>query len=293
MSLLYQNLCDAIIYLLMDSRPHKLVLNGTRELLSMALRGAEKLKDKYIWTKKEIEEGRGYLIYFRDTAKQEDEVLYHNIFGEGGDFFDLEPFARGYNAKVLSFKTIVGGRVKKWVIKVGFRISPVVDFGDPSSESYFEEFQQYLDNLRKAVEKKPVLQYLLPEPQAILKAALDGESGNTMDTTVAIQPFMHVVRPRDLKKTITREQRRQLLTELKAFKQLSAYLVEHHQVAPELIGEGNLEIVRIGDKYHLMLLDMGWVDLNKPIPITQTIAHFSSIYVISKLENWLRHKTSE
>lgn len=276
----------------MDSRPHKLLLNGAREIFSLAVRGAEKLKDKYIWTKKEIEESRGYLIYFRDTMKQENNGLFHRIFGESGDFFDLDPFARGYNAKVLSFKTIVEGKVRKWVIKVGFRISPVVDFGDPSSEGYFEEYQQYLDNLRKAVEQKKVLQYLLPEPQAILRASLDGED-TEMNTTLAIQPYMHVVRPADLKKTITREERRQLLGELKAFKELSAYLVKHHQVAPELIGEGNLEIVRIGERYHLMLLDMGWVDLKKPIPITQTIAHFSSIYVISKLENWLRNRSRE
>ncbi len=276
----------------MDSRPHKLLLNGARELFSLAVRGAEKLKDKYIWTKKEVEEARGYLIYFRDTMKQENEDLFHNVFGESGDFFDLEPFARGYNARVLTFKTIVDGKVRKWVIKVGFRISPVVDFGDPSSEGYFEEYQGYLDNLRRAVSQKSVLKYLLPEPQAILRATLDGEETN-MNTTLAIQPFMHVVRPADLKKTITREERRQLLAELKAFKELSAYLVKHHQVAPELIGEGNLEIVRIGEKYHLMLLDMGWVDLKKPIPITQTIAHFSSIYVISKLENWLKNKVRE
>lgn len=273
----------------MDNRPHKLLLNGAREILSLAFRGAEKLKDKYIWTKKEVEEGRGYLIYFRDTMKKENEDLFHKIFGESGDFFDLEPLARGYNAKVLSFKTIVDARVKRWVIKVGFRISPVVDFGDPSSEGYFEEYQQYLDNLRKAVAQKSTLTYLLPEPQAILRATLDGEE-TYMNTTLAIQPFVHVVRPSQLKKIITREERRQLLGELKAFKQLSEYLVKHHQVTPELIGEGNLEIVQIGGRYHLMLLDMGWVDLKKPIPITQTIAHFSSLYVISKLENWLRNK---
>ncbi len=276
----------------MDSRPHKLFLNGAREIFSLAIRGAEKLKDKYIWTKKEVEEARGYLIYFRDTMKLENSELFHNIFGESGDFFDLDPFARGYNSKVLTFKTIVAGRVRKWVIKVGFRISPVVDFGDPSSEGYFEEYQQYLDNLRKAVAQKNVLKYLLPEPQAILRASLDGEE-TEMNTTLAIQPFLHVVRPADLKRIITREERRQLLGELKAFKDLSAYLVKHHQVAPELIGEGNLEIVRIGERYHLVLLDMGWVDLNKPIPITQTIAHFSSLYVISKLENWLKNRSRE
>lgn len=274
----------------MDNRPHKVVVHGMRELFSLAVRGAEKLKDKYIWTKHEVEEARGYLIYFRDTMKHENKSLFERVFGESGDFFELEPFARGYNARVLTFKTIVNGKVKKWVIKVGFRISPIADFGDPSSEGYFKEYQLYLDALRKAVAKHPLLRYLLPEPQAILWSSLTSEDEKTLGTTLAIQPFMHVVRPRDLKKTITREERRQLLGELNAFKALSAYLVKNHQVAPELIGEGNLEIIRFGQKYHLMLLDMGWVDLKKPIPITQAIAHFSAQYVIGKLENWLRNR---
>lgn len=277
----------------MASKPHQLLFHGLRELGSMAMRGVEKLKDKYIWTKEEIEQARGYLIYFRDTMKKENPSLFHTVFGESGDFFELEPFARGYNARVLTFKTIIGSTVKKWVIKVGFRISPVVDFGDPSSEGYFQEFQIYLDLLRKCVKERGVLRYMLPEPQAILFASLSTDENEKVGTTLAIQPFMHVVKPRELKKTIRREEKRQLLTELKAFKDLSTHLIDTYQVRPELIGEGNLEIVRFGKEYHLMLLDMGWVDLKKPLPITQTVAHWSAQFVIGKLENWLRNKVSE
>lgn len=276
----------------MDRRPHAIVFHGARELFSMALRGAEKLKDKYIWTKQEVEEAHGYLLYFRDTVKKEDEKLFHKIFGESGDFFDLEPFARGYNAKVLSFKTIMDGKVKKWVIKVGFRISPVVDFGDPSSEAYFTEYQVYLNLLRKEVKKRPSLKHLLPEPQAILWANLEAEDGKRLQTTLAIQPFVTVVKPRELKKTITSGERRSLLSELIIFKEMSRFLTMEHEVAPELIGEGNLEIGRIGKTYHLILLDMGWVDLKKQLPISHTIAHFSSKYVLGRLENWLKNRNA-
>ncbi|HXS15303.1 MAG TPA: hypothetical protein VN711_04185 [Candidatus Saccharimonadales bacterium] len=277
----------------MSSKPHELVFHGLREALSFSFRGLEKLKDKYIWSKSEVEEARGYLIYFRDTIKKENEPLFHALFGESGDFFELEPFARGYNSKVLSFKTIIDSKVKKWVIKVGFRISPVVDFGDPSTEGYFEEYQSYLDLLRKVVADRPILSHLLPEPQAISFATLSSDEHGKIGTTLAIQPFMHVVRPGDLKKTITKEEKLQLLSELRSFKELSAHLMDTYQIRPELIGEGNLEIVRFGEDYHLMLLDMGWVDLKKPLPITQTIAHFSAQYVIGKLENWLKNKVGE
>src|SRR6185437_10488843 len=98
---------------------------------------------------------------------------------------------------------------------------------------------------------------------------------------------VQVVKPRDLKRVLTRDEKKKLLLELGEFQQLSEYLIKHHQVRPELVGEGNLEIVRRGRDYHLMLLDMGWVDLKKDLPITQTVAHYSAAFVISKLENWL------
>lgn len=274
----------------MDRRPHMLFLQGAKELFSLTLRGAEKLRDKYIWTKQEIEEARGYLIYFKDTMKSENEILFQTIFGESGDFFELTPFARGYSAKVLSFKTVVEKEIKKWVLKVGFRYALIELNGDPSHVNYTKEYQIYIDTLRIAVKKYDHLSHLLPEPQVITFATLNVEGEEKKGTTLAIQPFMHVVRPRDLKKTITIDQKIQLLTELREFQELSSYLVKNHEVGPELVGEGNLEIVKFGEEYHLMLLDMGWVDFKKTLPVTQTINHFSTMYVINKLETWLKSK---
>src|SRR5258708_7767592 len=118
----------------MEKDPGKNIMNGFRELFSLTIRFSEKIKDKYIWTHTEIEQAIGYLIYFRDSLKkqQETNTAYYQIFGESGEFFEIKHYKRGFNTKSITFKTIVGQEVKKWVLKIGHRISPVVDFGDPS-----------------------------------------------------------------------------------------------------------------------------------------------------------------
>src|SRR5579872_3057709 len=275
----------------MDKSPQKVLTQGLKEIYSLSIRGVEKLRDKYIWTKEEVIDARGYLIYFRDLMKKENPALFQEIFGEG-EFFDLEPFARGYTSRVLAFRTIDDKRIKRWVIKVGFRYALIEENGDPGSSQYPVEYQQYLDILRNAVKKYEHLEHLLPEPQAVTWASLLGEDGKKRETTLAIQPCMDVVKPSKLRNVLTIEQKRDLLTELVEFKQLSEHLIKNHEIRPELVGEGNLEIVKKGEEYHLMLLDMGWVDLKKTLPITQTVAHFSAQFVVGKLENWLKNKWS-
>ncbi|HSD98376.1 MAG TPA: hypothetical protein VLB73_01590 [Patescibacteria group bacterium] len=273
----------------MDKSPQTVITQGLKELYSLSIRGVEKLRDKYIWTKEEIDDARGYLIYFRDLMKKEDPALFTTIFGEG-EFFDLEPFARGYSSRVLAFRTIVDKAIKRWVLKVGFRYALIELNVNPSDIAYPKEYQAYLDILRESVKKYDHLNHLLPEPQAVTWASLTGEDGKKRETTLAIQPCMNVIKSSKLRKILTLEQKKDLLTELIEFKQLSEYLIKHHEIRPELVGEGNLEIVKKGDEYHLMLLDMGWVDLKKTLPITQTVAHFSAQYVVGKLENWLRNR---
>ena len=273
----------------MDKSPRKIVTQGIKELYSLSIRGVEKLRDKYIWTKEEIDDARGYLVYFKDLMKKEDPELFHTIFGEG-EFFDLEPFARGYSSRVLAFRTIVDKTIRRWVIKVGFRYALIELNVNPSDIAYPKQYQEYLDILRESVKKYDHLQHLLPEPQAVTWASLTGEDGKKRETTLAIQPCMNVVKPSKLKRILSVEQKKDLLTELVEFKQLSEHLIKTHEIRPELVGEGNLEIVKKGDEYHLMLLDMGWVDLKQTLPITQTVAHFSAQYVVGKLENWLRNR---
>ncbi len=277
-------------YIFMDKSPQKILAGALKEAYSFSIRGIEKLRDKYIWTKEEIQDARGYLIYFRDLMKTENPSLFQEIFGEG-EFFDLEPFARGYTSHVLAFRTIVDKRIKRWVIKVGFRYTFVPDNGDPSNSEYPKEYQKYLDILRESVKKYSHLNQLLPEPQAVTWASLLAEDGKKHETTLAIQPCMNVIKSSKLRRIITGQQKKDLLVELREFKELSEYLIKTHEVRPELVGEGNLEIVRKGDEYHIMLLDMGWIDLKKTLPITHAVAHFSAQYAVAKLEDWLKSRS--
>lgn len=277
----------------MDKRPHKVVFHGVREAVSLGLRASETFKNRFLWTRGEIEEARGYLIYYRDNLSLDKEKAdyYKYVFGKSGEFFDLEPLARGFNAKCFTFKTIVGNEIKKWVLKIGHRQAPVVDFGDPSDPNYFKQYKTYLGVLRKSVGKYKELKYLLPEPQDVLWAVLT-EGGKDTGTTIALQPFVNIIKPRALKKTITRNLRQQLLSELQAFEKLCEHLIKTYHVRPELLGNwtegGNLEIVKIGDTYHLMLLDMGWINMDSPIPITQTVNHIFSMYNLGRLRGWIK-----
>ena len=50
----------------------RIVLSGFRELISLAGRLGEKIKDKYFWTYTEMEQAVGYLLFFRDALKKQE-----------------------------------------------------------------------------------------------------------------------------------------------------------------------------------------------------------------------------
>ncbi len=273
----------------MQRSPYRLVTSGVRELLSIANRLGEKVKDKYIWTHEEIEQAIGYLIYFRDSLKKQKEKkeVYDQIFGESGEFFEIRHFKKGFNTKSITFKTIVNQEVKKWVLKVGHRISIVVDFGDPSSEGYYKQHIKHLAMLRKKIIQQKELRYLLPEPQEVMWAILT-EEGIQSATTLILQPFVNVVKPRKIKKRMTDDQRDQLLKEFMAFRKLCKELLEDEKLQPDLLGEGNLEIVEINGEYHLILLDTGLVNTEVPLPFTQTVMHFATVQTLANVENLIK-----
>lgn len=275
----------------MKKNPQQLIGYSLRELISLTGRLGEKMLDKYlIWSARETEQAKGYLIYFRDTLKnnRKKQVLYNEIFGQSGDFFEVTPFKRGYNTKSVTFKTVVGSEVKRWVLKIGHRISPVVDFGDPSSPEYSKKYLEYLDILEKQIIKKKKLSFLLPKPQEVFWACLT-ENGNQFGTTLIVQPFMHVVAGKKLKEKISQEKKDLLIEEFIEFKHLCVSLMKEHFVRPDLLGEGNLAVARFGEEYHLVLLDVGLLNLNAPLPITQTVMHFASIQTLTSIEYEIRN----
>lgn len=273
----------------MEKAPHKLIVSGLRELSSLLERLGEKLKDKYIWTHTEIEQAVGYLIYFRDVLKKDTSKrnTYQQLFGESGEFFEIKHFKKGFNMKSITFKTIVNQEVKKWVLKIGHRISPVVDFGDPSTEVYYNLYIKHLSILQRKVSQTKELAHLLPDPLEVMWAVLS-EEGQQSATTLILQPFLHVVKPKKVKKKLTGEQREQLLKEFTVFRKLCTSLLEDHKLAPDLLGEGNLEIIEKEGEYHLMLLDTGFVNVEAPIPLTHTVMHLASLQTLANVENLIR-----
>src|SRR5882762_4414298 len=184
----------------MEKDPKQIAINGFREALSLIWRLGEKIKDKYFWTYTEMEQAVGYLIFFRDTLKKQKTTAnspYTQIFGESGEFFEIRHFKRGFNTKSITFKTIVGQEVKRWVLKIGHRISPVIHVDDPSSPDYHKKYKQHLDVLRKKIMNYGELIHLLPEPQEVMWAILT-EEGNQFGTTLLIQPFVRVVKTRKI-----------------------------------------------------------------------------------------------
>jgi hypothetical protein len=273
----------------MRNQSFTLIFSAARELISMGLRVFEKMKDKYIWTHLEMEEAIGYLIYFRDYLKKQKgkKVTFQQMFGESGEFFEVRHFRRGFHSKSITFKTIVGNEVKKWVLKIGHRISAVVDFGDPSNEDYSKEYEKRLELLEKEVSKHPSLPYILPKPEEVVWAVLSYEGVQTA-TTLLVQPFYHIVNPRKIKKKMSDEQRAVLMEEFDAFKKLVVSLEKNHRLLPDLMGEGNLDIIEIDGGYHLMLLDTGFVNLDAPLPITHAFMHMAGTQTLNHVERLIK-----
>jgi len=263
----------------------KLFHYTAREVMSLTGRLAEKIKDKYIWTTQDVEECIGCLIYLKDVFKKDNRALSSQIFGESGDFFEVKSFQRGYNTKSITFKTIVSTSVKKWVLKVGHRISPVIDFGDPSEPEYAKTYDKYLHIIRSQVKKHPLLSYLIPEPQEVCWAHLQ-EEAELVGRTLILQPYILVMKLKKLK--LSAEEKAVLQKEFIEFKKLCDELVLEHKVRPDLMGEGNLEVAKLSNGYHLVLLDMGFVNLQAPLPITQTVMHIASLQTFYRIENFLR-----
>ncbi len=273
----------------MRGDPRKLITAGVREAASFVARVGETMRSKYIWTHTEMEQAIGYLIYVREYLKHQKgkHVTFQEIFGTSGEFFEVKHFKRGFNSKSITFKTIVNDEVRKWVLKIGHRISPVVDFGDPSTEAYSKEYEERLNMLREKISTIPALAFLLPEPQEVVWAVLR-EEGEQTATTLVVQPFVHVIKTRMAKKKLSEKQRKTLLKEFEAFKKLTGDLAQAHNLQPDLLGEGNLEIMEKDGAYHLVLLDSGFVNLDAPLPITHAVMHFAGQQTLANTENLIR-----
>lgn len=260
-----------------------------RESTSFIYRLGEKIKDKFFWTHTEMEDAIGYLIYFKNYLKNKknSNITFEQVFGESGEFFEVKHFKKGFNSNSITFKTIVGQEIKKWVLKIGHRISLVANFGDPSTIDYYNERKKHIEILKKELKKYKVLKNLLPVPEEIIWAILNDE-GNTTGRTLVFQPFIHIVKPEKIKKKLTLDQRKNLINEFIAFKKLCNVLLKEYNLEPDLLGVGNLEIVQKDNNFHLVLLDSGFVNTETSLPITQALMHFAVSQTFANLENLIK-----
>lgn len=260
---------------------------GTREITSVLYRLHEKITDKYFWSEEELRQADYCLVYIRELLQRQNppHVLFKNALADDQSFHTIKPFKRGFNSKLFTITSPM--TEKTWILKIGHRISPVVDFGDPSSFAYFKQQKQQLAHMRKKLTKYPLLPNFLPEPQEVLWIEFPT---NTCyyNTTVMLQPYLSVIPLKHITKKLTGIQRQQLLTELNAIKQLSDSLYFEDKLQLDLLGEGNLAIAESNGSYHFVLLDLGFGDLKTPLPITHTVMHYAKLYTLLSIDNTLR-----
>ncbi len=269
-----------------------------REISSLSVRAGEKIKDKYIWTEKEKIDAKEYLTRYKKILKRREKgtksKLYTEIFGNDTKDITLRKFKKGFNSTSFTFTTQSNGVTKKWVFKVGHRISPVVGFGDPSSPQYYKDYQRYLRILRRLVRKSKYLTHLLPEPQDVVWIKLRNSKAKLnlvkeqRQTTLIVQPYVYIVDKKALKDIISKDNAKLLLKEFKEFKKLFRVLIENYKVNPDLLGEGNLEIVKTDGEYHLVLLDLGLLNLREELPLTKTVMNVATYQTLNNMENLIK-----
>jgi hypothetical protein len=155
------------------------------------------------------------------------------------------------------------------------------------ADTWKQKYDNLMSEYLQMVLENKKLKDLLPEPQEVIWATLT-EDGVESTTTLIVQPFVRVFKQKALQKKLNDEERKQLLEELEEFKKLSKELIETEHLEPDLLGDGNLEVVEKNGEYHVMLLDSGFINLNAPLPLTHTFMHLASIQTISNIENLIK-----
>lgn len=252
---------------------YKLIPYSLREVSSLLYRMKEKIKDKYFWDKTETSLAE-YCLNFIYSDMKKKKNLNQQIFGKQGTRTPLLPYRRGFNFKSFIFTTTSNN--KKWIVKIGHRISPVVDFGDPSSKRYYTLYLRHRKLLQQELKRLPNLYYFLPEPQLLFWVNLDRDIAPS-GITVILQPFMTIIPTARINRALTAWQKKQLLLELTSIIHLSEQLSHHHKLSFDLLGEGNLVIIKKNSQYHFTLLDDGLVNLNTPLPITKTVMNIAKM----------------
>src|SRR5579859_5783870 len=266
----------------MKSNVFVLLRNGIREALSLLFRLREKIHDKYFWSKEDIQEVQQSFLFLKKNFQKNSfpiELFWREAFFPQ----QIRRFKRGFHTKSVIFQTTINQQTKIWVLKIGHRISPVIDLGDPSNYSYFLGYKNDLALLQTYCSQHPLLYALIPKPQSCFWMGEKGKPGKIL----ILQPFVEI---HPLEKTLKRlsiPEKKLLQKELKEIQKFKDFLVTKHKKQFDFLGEDNLVLIRENNQYHFSLLDLGLINLNTPLPLTQFVMQLSYDMIIIKLQSVL------
>lgn len=257
---------------------------GFRESSSAIFRLREKLYDKYFWSPEDMLEAEKSLQFLK-------KIFQENIPDELKAYFDVsfspesfKKFKRGFHTKSIRFETKINNEIQTWVLKIGHRISPVVDMGDPSDYSYFIEYKNDLELLQKYCEKNEILAHFIPKPQSCFWMGSKEKPGKI----VILQPFVQIAPIEKTVRKLPSPEKNKLQKELEEIQKLQQILMSKNKKQLDFLGEDNLVLVKHNEQYHFALLDLGLINLNKPLPITQLVMQISYDMAIARLTSLLQ-----
>lgn len=256
-----------------------LVGAGFRESSSILFRLREKLYDKYFWSQEDMLEAEKSLKFLENSFQKNTPHELTAYFGSNFSIHTFKKFKRGFHTKSIRFQT----QETSWVLKIGHRISPVVDLGDPSDYSYFVEYKNDLELLQHYCKRNEKLTYFIPEPQSCFWMGKEGEKGKIL----ILQQFIHITSLEKTFKKLTRDEKKSLQQELEEIQKLQKKLMESYQKQFDFLGEDNLVLIKNNETYHFALLDLGLISLSKPLPLTQLVMQISYDMTITRLKTLL------
>ena len=106
------------------------------------------------------------------------------------------------------------------------------------------------------------LPHVIPHPQYVMYPTKANQS-----TTVIIQPFISSLKYLSQIWTKDTDTQRSILSELKAFYELSELMRQTYDVFPDLGFKDNLVLSQSNGVYHLTLIDDGLIDQNANSPV--------------------------
>jgi hypothetical protein len=249
--------------------------DAVREVSSLFYRGIEKLYDRFFWKDEEEIAGRAFfrelLSQIQKEPKRFASEVVHQLHEDSVDIESFSRFKKGFNSSTYTFMSHIPTESRKWVFKVGHRISPVIYFGDPSEKEYTQSTQKHFLQLKETILSYPSISSLLPHETVIEWVEIEKIGRTTM-----LQYFYEVLDKDEvmrLKKSI----RKSLLDQLQEASRFFNELGEKHSLYPDLLGSENLVIVRDHHRVdpHFILLDIGLMDFKHPLPITKKAMQLS------------------